>query len=176
MIIGSGGVLSHAPRRTEAAYMMLDAYQPEGITMLAVDSIFMMPQLGVLSTVLPEAASQVFEKDCLVKMGHVVAPVGKGKIGDIACEVTINNETHSVAYGDLKLVQLGPGEIAEALIKPSGKFDCGNGRGKQFTTKLEGGTVGLIIDCRGRPMNNAQNSERIDQLAKWHAALGLEVI
>ena len=41
MIIGSGGVLSHAPRRTEAAYMMLDAYQPEGVTMLAVDSIFM---------------------------------------------------------------------------------------------------------------------------------------
>jgi len=30
MVIGSGGVLSHAPRRTEAAYMMLDAYQPEG--------------------------------------------------------------------------------------------------------------------------------------------------
>ena len=44
LIIGSGGVLSHAPRRTEGAYMMLDAYQPEGITMLAVDSIFMMPR------------------------------------------------------------------------------------------------------------------------------------
>ena len=28
--------------------------------MLAVDSIFMMPQLGVLSTVEPQAATQVF--------------------------------------------------------------------------------------------------------------------
>ncbi|HOM71315.1 MAG TPA: glutamate mutase L, partial [Armatimonadota bacterium] len=44
MIVGSGGVLSHAPRNAESAYMMLDAYQPEGITMLAKDSIFMMPQ------------------------------------------------------------------------------------------------------------------------------------
>ena len=28
--------------------MMIDAFQPEGVTELAVDSIFMMPQLGVL--------------------------------------------------------------------------------------------------------------------------------
>jgi uncharacterized protein (TIGR01319 family) len=48
MIIGSGGVLSHAPRRAQSALMMMDAYQPEGITMLTVDSIFMMPHLGVL--------------------------------------------------------------------------------------------------------------------------------
>ena len=94
MIIGSGGVLSHAPRRVEAAYMMLDAYQPEGITMLAVDSIFMMPQLGVLSTVQPEAAAQVFERDCLIKLGSVIAPVGKRKAGDLACSVTIDGETH----------------------------------------------------------------------------------
>ena len=53
MIIGSGGVLSHAPRAAETAYMMMDAYQPEGVTMLAMDSIFMMPQLGVLSAVHP---------------------------------------------------------------------------------------------------------------------------
>lgn len=44
MIVGSGGVLSHAPHRAQSALMMLDAYQPEGVTMLAVDSIFMMPQ------------------------------------------------------------------------------------------------------------------------------------
>ncbi len=81
-------------RRVEAAYMMLDAYQPEGVTMLAVDSIFMMPQLGVLSTVHPEAAAQVFERDCLIKLGSVIAPVGKMKPGDIACSVTIDGETH----------------------------------------------------------------------------------
>jgi hypothetical protein len=56
--------------------MMIDAYQPEGVTELAVDSIFMMPQLGVLSTVLPEAATQVFDRDCLIRLGTVVAPGG----------------------------------------------------------------------------------------------------
>ena len=51
LIVGSGGVLSHAPRRHQAMLMMIDAFQPEGITRLAVDSIFMMPQLGVLAQV-----------------------------------------------------------------------------------------------------------------------------
>ncbi|MDT7898393.1 MAG: glutamate mutase L, partial [Armatimonadota bacterium] len=43
LVIGSGGVLSHAPRRSQAALMLLDAWQPEGFTQLTVDSIFMMP-------------------------------------------------------------------------------------------------------------------------------------
>ena len=51
MVVGSGGVLSHSPRRIQAGLMMVDAFEPEGFTELTVDSIFMMPQLGVLSTV-----------------------------------------------------------------------------------------------------------------------------
>ena len=56
--------------------MMIDAFQTEGITELAVDSIFMMPHLGVLSTVHPDAATEVFEKDCLIRLGTCIAPVG----------------------------------------------------------------------------------------------------
>src|SRR4030066_187521 len=79
ILIGSGGVLSHAPRRQQAALMMLDAFQPEGITRLAVDSIFMMPQLGVLAHVHQAAATEVFEKDCLIHLGPGIAPVGEMK-------------------------------------------------------------------------------------------------
>ena len=74
MIVGSGGVLSHAPRRHQAMLMMIDAFQPEGITHLAVDSIFMMPQLGVLAQVNQEAATQVFERDCLVQIPELPPP------------------------------------------------------------------------------------------------------
>ena len=74
LLIGSGGVLSHAPRRVQSAMMLLDAFQPEGLTMLAVDSIFMMPQLGILSTVHEKAAMQVFDRDCLIKLGTAIAP------------------------------------------------------------------------------------------------------
>ena len=72
LIVGSGGVLSHAPRRQQSAKMLIDSFLPEGITELAVDSIFMMPQLGVMANIEKEnlaeqarvAALEVFEKDC----------------------------------------------------------------------------------------------------------------
>lgn len=176
MIIGSGGVLSHAPRRSEAAYMMLDAYQPEGVTMLAVDSIFMMPQLGVLSVVQPEAAAQVFERDCLIKLGSVIAPVGKMKPGEVACSMTIDGDTHNVPFGSLKLVPLAPDEVREVTIKPGGKMDIGAGKGREIVAKIEGGVVGVIIDCRGRPMALPEDSKsRVDKLREWYSALGLEV-
>ncbi len=174
MIIGSGGVLSHAPRRVEAAYMMLDAYQPEGITMLAVDSIFMMPQLGVLSTVHPEAAAQVFERDCLIKLGSVIAPVGKRKAGDLACSVTIDGETHEVAFGEIKLLPIGQGEVKQANIQPAHRMNAGAGPGSALTARVEGGVVGVIIDCRGRPMVLPEDSAaRIAKLCRWHEELGL---
>src|SRR5574339_663445 len=81
LLVGSGGVLSHAPRRVQSALMMVDAFLPEGLTQLAVDSIFMAPQLGVLSSVHEEAATQVFERDCLVRLGAVLAPIGSAKPG-----------------------------------------------------------------------------------------------
>ena len=109
LLVGSGGVLSHAPRRAQAALMLLDAFLPEHVTELAVDSIFMMPQLGVLSTVHPRAAKEVFEKDCLIRLGSSVAPVGSGKDGATALRATLTfadgrKETFSIPYGYLKLV------------------------------------------------------------------------
>ena len=35
----------------QSAKMLIDSFMPEGITQLAVDSIFMMPQLGVLANI-----------------------------------------------------------------------------------------------------------------------------
>jgi hypothetical protein len=78
LLVGSGGVLSHAPRRAQSMLMMIDAFLVEGVTELAVDSIFMMPHLGVLSTIHPGAATEVFEKDCLVRLGTCVAHRRRG--------------------------------------------------------------------------------------------------
>ena len=93
MLVGSGGILSHAPRRNQAAVMLIDAFQPEGITRLAVDSIFMMPQLGVLSTLHPTAATEVFDKDCLIHLGTCIAPRGSGKPGAPCMQVSADLPT-----------------------------------------------------------------------------------
>lgn len=179
MIVGSGGVLSHSPRRGQAAMMMMDAYQPEGVTLLTVDSIFMMPQLGILSTVLPEAATQVFERDCLVYLGTCVAPVGSARDGEPCITVKVGAESHSVPYGSIKVVPLGYGPDraplrVEAHLQPARGFDVGSGRGRARDIVATGGEVGLIIDARGRPLAlPSDDTARIARLREWLTAMGL---
>ena len=172
LLVGSGGVLSHAPRRNQAALMLIDGFLPEGVTKLAVDSIFMMPQLGVLSTVNEKAATEVFDKDCLIKLGTCIAPVGRGKEGQPCVKISIEDKKVEVNYSDMALVPLAMGEKKEIVITPSKNFDAGAGRGKQLTTTIEGGVVGLIIDARGRPFELPEDDKkRIELVSKWNKAL-----
>ena len=177
MLVGSGGVLSHAPRRQQAMLMMIDAFQPEGVTHLAVDSIFMMPQLGVLAQVNPEAATQVFERDCLIHLGTCISPVGVGNAGEPCLSVEIHfpdspSVTQDVPYGELRLYPLELGEKAAVKLQPSRRFDLGAGRGQMVEAEIMGGVVGLVIDTRGRPLEIPTDSaDRVAQLTKWQAAL-----
>ncbi|MBZ0267056.1 glutamate mutase L [bacterium] len=177
LLIGSGGVLSHAPRRQQSAMMMVDAFLPEGVTRLAVDSIFMMPQLGVLAEVHPAAATEVFEKDCLIWLGTCVAARGVGKPGRtlFTAELTRGDgkkETHEIKFGDLQLVPLGVGESVKAHLIPGKGCDLGWGPGKTVERELHGGVVGLILDGRGRPIAiDASDPDRVEKIQRWAAAL-----
>jgi hypothetical protein len=138
----------------------------------------MAPQLGVLSTVHPTAARQVFEKDCLIRLGSCVAPVGPGKEGQTALKVSLEmpggkREEISVPYGYIRLVPLADGENAKAILRPEKSFDVGEGKGRERTVNLRGGVVGLIFDCRGRrPFTVPEDrTRRIAKLAEWNEAL-----
>ena len=143
--------------------------------MLAVDSIFMMPQLGVLSTILPEAATQVFERDCLIKLGHAIAPIGTAKEGEPCVTVSFKSgTTEAVPFGQMRVLPLADGETDEATITPAKGFDVGAGKGKSRTVTVEGGVVGLIIDARGRPIAiPPEQTPRVAKLQEWLRALGL---
>ena len=173
LIIGSGGILSHAPRRAQAALMLMDAFQPEGVTELAVDSIFMMPQLGVLAQVLPEAAAEVFRRDCLIPLGTVIAPVGSAREGAAALRVTGVGEGVEVPFGDLACVPLESGQSAEVEIEPARGLDVGAGRGRSLRATVRGGVVGLVIDARGRPLALPDDENlRRRKIAAWLRAIG----
>ncbi len=175
LLIGSGGVLSHAPRRVQSMSMLIDSFQPEGITELAVDSIFMMPHLGVLSTINSDAAVEVFDKDCLVRLGTCVAPKGDVRKGEAVLKAELSNgDSFEMNFGELKLIPLGVGETLEAKIIPAKKVDLGEGPGKEVVSQLGGGQVGIIFDTRGRPLSVSSNQkERIESLRHWHESLEL---
>ena len=180
LLVGSGGVLSHAPRRVQAAFMMIDAFLPEFVTELAVDSIFMMPQLGVLATVHEQAATQVFDRDCLIRLGSVIAPVGNAKDGAPCMNVRVKHPDGRVGEaecraGDMKLMDLPADGDArlEMTVEPDRGWDMGEGKGKPITVTVRGGIVGLVLDGRGRrpfelPKDDAK---RIEQLRGWNRAL-----
>lgn len=180
LLVGSGGVLSHAPRRNQSTMMMIDAFAVEGVTELAVDSIFMMPHLGVLSTVHPAAATEVFEKDCLVRLGTCVAPIGfgggkHGTILDVELTLPGGRKTLALSRGDLVTVPLADGETARAILSPARGVDVGAGPGEKIERSLRGGSSGLIFDARGRrPMAiAADRATRVVNAARWTKALDL---
>ena len=175
LIVGSGGVLSHAPRRNQSALMMIDGFAPEGITNLAVDSIFMMPHLGVLAQINEDAAIEVFEKDCLIHLGAVVAPVGVAPYGKPCMTVEIHGKGKwDLKVGEMKLIPATRDEEFEITINPNKKFDIGAGKGKIVERKIKGGVVGIILDARCRPIQLPENhDERITALQSWNKELDI---
>ncbi len=178
LLVGSGGVLSHAPRRMQTAAMLIDAFQPEGITRLAVDSIFMMPHLGVLSSVNEIAATQVFERDCLIYLGTCIAPIAQGKIGALCAQYEIGlpdgTQSGTLNIGDLLHFPLEADQEAHITLKPERNTDAGAGQGRELNATVKGGTAGLILDGRGRPIVFAENRpQRTDQISRWSEVLDL---
>jgi uncharacterized protein (TIGR01319 family) len=177
LLVASGGVLSHAPKMEETAAMLVDSFEPQGFTQLAKDSIFMMPHLGVLASVHPEAAMEVFERDCLVRLGWSIAAKGEGKFGKrcfayrVSGAVTASGE---LTCGDVALVRVGPEQEVEVVVEPASGFDLGNGPSKSVTRRLKGGTVGLLFDARGRPLALPENeADRRALVARWAKAWGV---
>ncbi|HUS15546.1 MAG TPA: glutamate mutase L, partial [Chloroflexia bacterium] len=164
LLIGTGGLLAHAPRVGQAALVLLDGLQPtgEGVGSLeiALDSTLMMPALGALAPVHPSAAAYLFDRDCLVLLGTCVVPldtapveavVGNGRTtpapvlaggkAPIAVEVTVEYAdagylTIEVPYGKIEIIPLRPEQRASLRVKPGAAFRIGTDEpGKQVQTK-----------------------------------------
>jgi uncharacterized protein (TIGR01319 family) len=177
LIIGSGGVVSHAPRHAQAALMLIDAFEPEGVTAIAKDSIFMLPHLGVLASVCEEAALSVLEQDCLFGLCTCIAPVGPYQPNRpcLHFEVIVDGqvESGSLSWGALRRIELSMDKNATLELTPFPSVDVGNGKGKKWRGKITGGPVGLVLDARGRPLPPASDPESYGRsVRQWLLELG----
>ncbi len=177
IIAGTGGLLSHAPDRIQTMLILIDAFQPEGVTRMFQDSVFMMPHLGVLSTVCEKAAWSIFDKDCLVRLGTVIAPVGVGFEDEPVMTVELAMPDGEIVkedlrFGEIKRIRLAERQEAKAVVTPQKKFDVGEGPGHKVESTLIGGVVGVILDARGRPLRLPENdAPRRKMLINWFQAL-----
>ena len=173
---GTGGLLSHAPRRVQSMLILTDGWLTEGITRMMQDSVFMMPHLGVVSTVYREAAWNIFDKDCLVRLGTTIAAKGQAKFGEPVMQIDImmpdgETITEQMMLGDLKLIKLGEDEEAKVVVRPAKLYDIGAGPGEELKATVQGGVAGLMLDARGRPLYfPEEDSKRKELLLSWFKA------
>jgi hypothetical protein len=154
--------------------MLVDAFQPEGITRVCVDSIFMMPHLGVLAEVNEQAATEVFERDCLIYLGTCVSALNRPRAGGQCFDysLTIDGQTRSggVASGEVVLEPLELGQMAVIRLTPGRGVNVGAGRGRPVEIEVYGGVVGLVLDGRGRPLV-VPEEDRSEIVTGWARAL-----
>ncbi len=174
LIVGGGGVLAQVPHYGQAALVLLDALQPVGVCGLALDVTRLLAPLGAVAMANPAAAAEVIERDALLNLGTVVAPVGAGHEGDVVLRFKIEYEDGrslevEVLYGSLEVIPLPTGQTANLELRPTRRFDVGLGtRGQAGTTRVEGGVVGIIIDARGRPLPIAADPEQQqEKIQRW---------
>jgi len=176
---GTGGLLSHAPRRIQSMLILTDAWLTEGVTRMMQDSVFMMPHLGVVSTVYRDAAWSIFDKDCLVRLGTSIAASGQAKFGESVMDLTIEMPNGKVLeekmnLGDLKLIPLTAEQEAKVHVEPANQYDVGAGPGQELDTVVQGGIAGLLLDARGRPLYfPSDDQKRKEILLKWFKAVDL---
>jgi hypothetical protein len=174
LIVGGGGVLANVPNYGQAALILLDALQPVGVSGLALDKVGLVGPLGALAMVNPQAAAQIMDRDALLNLGTVVAPVGTAREGEVALSFSIQYDDErslevEVPYGSLEVIPLPTGKTATLELRPTRRFDVGLGvKGQAGTTKVEGGIIGIIIDARGRPLPFANEpDEQREKTQAW---------
>ncbi|MBL8134493.1 MAG: glutamate mutase L [Anaerolineae bacterium] len=173
-IIAAGAGLTGTGRPGMSAMLLLDALQPVGAARLQMDSAALIPALGALARLNPTAVVQVLDAGGLEDLGTVISLSGKPRRGRAALQVTVrkeNGETDrfTVEGGRLHCYALPIGVSATVSVRARGAgLNIGGRRGIKL--EVVGGTAGLILDARGRPLplENALKA-RAEQIVGWYA-------
>ncbi|MCL4393471.1 MAG: hypothetical protein M1482_01410, partial [Chloroflexi bacterium] len=181
LVLLTGRTFAHNSNFGALALLALDALQPTGIFTLAVDVLGLTQAFGALAPLNAAAAAGALERDGFLTLGTVIAPTTSLREGQLAMRVHIEGLDAGtlnldVQQGSLELVPLPAGRKASIEIRASQGVRLGGRRPGYFKAQVEGGTLGLIIDARGRPIQlPADADKRRAQLQKWSWDIGGEV-
>lgn len=177
-IVATGSVLTQAPKHGQCMLLLLDGLQPTGVTTILLDQNNLVSALGASADVNPLLAVQVMGSNTMVNLGAVIAPVGNARIGTPILRIKIiydeGRETNlDVKYGSLEVISLPMGAVATLRLQPLHRFDVGMGPGRGGRLQVVGGSLGIVIDARGRPLVvNSDPGRRREKMKKWLWTLG----
>jgi hypothetical protein len=173
-LLVAGAALTQTGRPALAAMLALDALQPTGIVRLQADGGALIPALGALARVKPEAVVQVLDATGLENLGTVINVAGTPRKGSAAVHVRITtgegeSQKFTVQGGELWVYPLMLGMQARVRITVAGRGLSIDGK-RRLRLDVDGGTAGLVIDARGRPLPLATTLKGLAaQIPAWYA-------
>ncbi|MFW5771716.1 MAG: glutamate mutase L [Phototrophicaceae bacterium] len=178
-VIASGSALTRTGTPAYDAMLILDCLQPVGVTTLETDPHGLLPAMGALANHLPEAVVQLFESGSLTRLGTSISldkmprldrPAMKIHIEPLDDDAPIVEDV--LTGGHIWVYRLGFGQRARVRITCTRGLSIGGKRKIDIT--LEGGTMGILFDARGRPLPLGDTVKaRAAQLPLWiHEATG----
>lgn len=169
-IIGAGGVFTGTGNPGMTALLLANALQPRGVTALYADPNSVIATLGALAYVAPEAVVQLLGSNSLEPIGTLFAVdkyVANAKI-TVRIEYDDNSyEEQDIIAGLFLVLPLAIGKTATVKIQAKGGLRI-NGQ-RRLSQTVTGGTAGILIDTRGRPiMLNDSLEQRMRQITAWY--------
>ena len=178
-IIASGEILTRAPSMGQSMLMVLDGLQPWGVTTIVLDRYHILPLLGLIGAHEPVLPTHVLASDAFESLGTVVTAVAPVPEDTPVLNVEVKAENAKdyeveILQGNLKRLVIPTGVTAELTLQPSKETDIGfGGPGIGGRLKVPGGSMGVVIDARGRPLRlPEEDGMRLEVLKRWQLILG----
>lgn len=172
LVIAGGAPLTSNGNPAYDMLLITDVVQPEGITEIKADPHGLIPALGAMAAVRPEAVVQLLAGNSLDHLGVVISISGDIKPDTIAAGFKLKVEgidepfQRQVRSGDLLVLPIGDDVVVNLQIEAGRGYHIGGQRRIKMT--LRGGKGGIIFDARGRNFKPAADiAERALQMPQW---------
>ncbi|MBX6351405.1 MAG: glutamate mutase L, partial [Clostridia bacterium] len=162
VLVGSGGVLSHAPEPWQALAILVDAVRLGGVFRVYLDEFFLLPHAGSVARHDAELARRLWFRYGLRPLATCVVAWGRAAPGQPAFDVVLEGagvrQRLALRWGDVRRLALAPGSEVAVDLRPRGGVDVGAGPGRPRKEVLRAGELGLVFDARGCPIRWPQEA------------------
>lgn len=171
LILAGGSPLTATGSPGFNLLLITDVARPDGMTEVLADPNGVIPALGAIANISPEAVAQLLEGDSLERLGTVLSVSGEPPVGKPIAKMKITTEDNEVydqelIGGDVLLLPLPPGRRLTLDIRLTRGLTLAGKR--RFKRVVMGGVAGVLIDGRGRPlMPSADVTVRAGMLPLW---------
>jgi hypothetical protein len=120
----------------------------------------------------------VVDSGAFMSIGTVVSPAVRAAYGSqiLRARLTYEDGTEGrvdLKFGTLELLPLPSRQSGKLFLQPVGHADVGFGPGRSGEVTATGGSLGVVFDGRGRPLDLPSDAVRRRELIKkWHWTLG----